>query len=788
MIKQNFLISFRNIYRNRSSFFINLIGLSTGLACSLLIFLWVLDELNVDVYNKNDSRLFQVLYNFQRQDGIYTLGATHGPLAKALSEEFAEIEFATSVMPTSGKFGGDGILTVENKDVKAGGLFADKNYFNVFSVSLLQGDKNQIFPDKNSIVISKELATNLFQTTENIIGKTIEWEHARFKRILAISGVFENYPLNSTARPDLILNYDLYLEIDPRFEGWKNISPFTYLILKKGTHIGSFNKKIAGFIETKSPRSNITLLVQQYSKQYLYGKYENGVQAGGRIEYVKLFSMVALFILIIACVNFMNLSIAKASGKLKEIGIKKVLGSSRKTLILQFLGETIFISLVALIIAANLISILLPQFREITGKQLHVDFKTVSYALFITLFTGLLSGIYPALYLSGFNPATVLKGKLKSSPGELFIRKGLVIFQFSLSIILIVGFMVLNKQMVLIQTKNLGYNRDNVLSFKIKDEMKSDYQTFISELKKIPGVVNATNMYGSIANGFGTTNDISWEGQSEEQKITFPNEEVSYDFIETLEIEIKDGRSFSKEFNNENNKVIFNEAAIKLIGFKDPVGKFIKYNGEDWQIIGIAKNFNFETLYKNLEPCFLRFSPEGKNVLVKISVGEENATISRLKEFYKKYSPKYPFEYTFLDDEYQLLYESENRMAYLFRYFAGIAILISCLGLFVLSSYSTERRTKEIGIRKINGARISKILLMLNKDFITLVGIAYLIAVPIAWYSMHRWLQNFSDRTELSWWIFGLAGLLALGIALLTVSWQSWRAATRNPVEALRYE
>ena len=788
MIKQTFLVSFRNVYRNRSSFFINLIGLSTGLACSLLILLWVLDELNIDAYNKNDSQLFQVLYNFQRKDGIYTLGETHGPLAKALSEEFAEIELATSVMPTSGRFGGDGILTVENKDVKAGGLFADNNYFKVFSVNLLQGDKNRLFPDMNSILLSKELAENLFQTTENIIGKTVEWENVRFKRTLVVSGVFENYPPNSTVRPGLIFNYDLLLEIDPRYEGWKNINPSTYLILKKGTDIGSFNKKIAGFIETKSPRSNITLLVQQYSKHYLYGDYENGVQAGGRIEYVKLFSMVAFFILVIACVNFMNLLIVKASSKLKEIGIKKVLGSSRKALIFRFLGESILISLVALIIAANLISILLPQFREITGKQLPVDFKAVNYALFITLFSGLLSGIYPALYLSGYSPVTVLKGKLKSSPGELFLRKGLVIFQFSLSIFLIVGFIVINKQMVLIQTKNLGYNRDNVLVFKIKDEIKIDYQTFISELKKIPGVVNATNMYGSIANGFGTTNNISWEGQSEEQKISFPNEEVSYDFIETLGIEMKEGRSFSKEFNKENNKVIFNEAAIKLIGFKNPVGKYIKYSGEDWQIIGIVKNFNFETLYLNLKPCFLRFSPEGKNILVKISKGEETETIGRLKEFYKNFNPKYPFEYTFLDDEYQSLYQSENRMAYLSSYFAGIAILISCLGLFVLSSYSTERRTKEIGIRKINGARISEILFMLNKDFIVLVGIAFLIALPIAWYVMQRWLQTFAYRTELTLWIFVLSGLITLIIALLTVSWQSWRASTKNPVEALRYE
>jgi putative ABC transport system permease protein len=790
MIKQNILISFRSIKRNKSTFFVNLIGLSTGLACFLLIFLWVYDELNIDKYHEKDSQLYQVLYNFQTPDGVLTIDQTPGLLAKVFSEEMAEVEFATAVVPTSGKFGGDGILSVDNKEINAGGLFADQNYFKVFSAIIIQGDKNKAFADKNSIVISEELAGKLFQTTENVIGKTVEWDHERFKRTLSISGVFENYPSNSTIRPDLVFNYDLYLEINPKIKKWLNITPFTYLILRKGTSVEGFNQKIAGFIATKNPESKATLSVQQYSQRYLYGKYDNGVQTGGRIEYVRLFSIIALFILIIACVNFMNLSTAKASGKFKEVGIKKAIGSNRKTLIIQFLEETLLVSFMALVISVILIVLLLPQFNALTGKQLNLSFSgiTILYALIVTLLTGLLSGIYPALYISGFSPKSVLKGKLKSSLGELWIRKGLVIFQFSLSVILIIGFLVVNNQIEMIRTKNLGYNRDNVLCFKIKGELKNDISTYMSELKKIPGVVDASNMYGSIANGFGSTNMINWDGQTEEQKIFFPNQEISYNFIETLGIEMKEGRSFSSEFNNEGQKVIFNEAAIKLIGYKDPIGKFVKYGDENWQIIGVTKNFHFKTLYEDLEPCFLRFSPDGKNIIAKIKAGAEVATIGKLKEFYKKFHPKYPFEFSFLDADYQALYESETRMASLSSYFAGIAILISCLGLFVLSTYSTERRIKEIGIRKVNGARISEVLVMLNKDFVKWVAIAFVIATPIAYFAMNKWLENFAYKTELSWWIFALAGLLALGIALLTVSWQSWRAATRNPVEALRYE
>jgi len=790
MIKQNILISFRSIKRNKSSFFINLIGLSTGLACFLLIFMWVHDELNIDKYHKKDSQLYQVLYNLQKPDGILTIEQTPGLLAKALSDEMAEVEYSTAVVPTSGKFGGDGILSFNNKEVSAGGLFADKNYFNVFSATIIQGDKNQALADKNSIVISEELAGKLFQTTDNVIGKTVEWDHERFKRTFTISGVFENYPSNSTIRPDVIFNYDLYLEINPNIKKWGNITPLTYLILKKGTSVESFNKKIAGFIAAKNPGSKVILSIQKYSQRYLYGKYDNGVQVGGRIEYVRLFSIIALFILIIAFVNFMNLSTAKASGKLKEVGIKKAIGSNRKTLIIQILEESLLVSFMALVISMILISLLLPQFNAITGKQLHLSFRsnTILFALFITVLTGLLSGIYPALYISGFSPISVLKGKLKSSTSELWIRKGLVIFQFSLSVILIVGFLVVNNQIELIQTKNLGYNRDNVLCFRTKGDLINDISTYMSELKKIPGVVDASNMYGSIANGFGATNSISWDGQTEEQKIFFPNQEVSYNFIETLGIEMKEGRSFSSEFNNEGQKVIFNEAAIKLMGYKDPIGKFIKYGGENWQIIGVTKNFHFKTLYEDLEPCFLRFSLDGKNIIVKIKAGAEVATIVKLKEFYKKFQPKYPFEFSFLDTDYQALYESETRMASLSRYFAGIAILISCLGLFVLSTYSTERRIKEIGIRKVNGARISEVLFLLNKDFVKWVVIAFIIACPIAWYAMYMWLQSFAYKTELSWCVFALAGIVAVAVAVLTVSWQSWRAATRNPVESLRYE
>lgn len=799
MFRHNLIMIFRSFKRDKNTFFINLIGLSTGLACTLLIFLWVNDEVNVDKFHEKDNRLFQVMLNYRRADGIQTHGRTPGLLARALSEEMPEVEYAAAVIP-SGWFRSKGIISFENTQIKADEQYVSKDYFNIFSYPLLKGDINQGLLNKSSVLISDETAIKLFNTTENVVGKTIEWKRENynlcFSGLYTILGIFKKPPANSTAQFDLIFTYELFFEkMRKNLIRWNNQNPDTYVVLKSGTDVKKFNTKIAEFIKTKSENSDNTLFVQQYSRRYLHGNYENGSPSGGRILYVNLFSIIALFILIIACINFMNLSTAKASGRIKEIGVKKVLGANRKTLIARYLSESLLMSCFSMLLAILLIELLIPQFNQITGKNLslNIDFNLVLAVLGITFFAGFVSGIYPAFYLSGFNPAYVLKIKLKTTLGELWVRKGLVIFQFIISVILIVSMIAVYKQITFIQTKNLGFKKDNVICFKKEGKLNENLETFLYEVKKLPGIINASNSIGNFSGEHsGTTGGIIWEGKENHRKLRLVYMDVNYDFFETMGIEVLQGRTFSREFGTETSKIIFNETGIRVLGIENPIGKTVQYWGKDRQIIGVVKDFNFESLYHEVKPCFFQLFDVnfnyGDNIWVKIKSGNERESVARIQKLYKEFNPGLDFEYRFLDDDYQALYESENRISVLSWYFAGIAIIISCLGLFGLTLITAEKRTKEIGIRKVLGASVPGIIYMLSKEFLKWVVIANVIAWPVAYYAMNKWLRNFVYKIDISWWIFVLAGLLALVIALLTVSFQAVKAARANPVEALRYE
>jgi putative ABC transport system permease protein len=780
MIKQNILITFRGIKRNKSSFFLNLIGLSTGLACVLLIYFWVNDEFSFDKFHKTDSQLFQVMTRSQADNGVDIYKVTSCILAENLIAELPEIEYAVPVGTPEKK---QNILSFGNNMIKATALYSGKDFFSIFSYNLIQGNEKQVLSDENNIVISEEIARKLFNTTENIVGKNIEFDH---KANYVVSGVFHRVPLNSSTQFDCVLP----LRVDG-INTWGHNYFYTYLILKRGINIDNFNKKASDIFQKKTNDKSSSLFIRPYSEQYLYGKYENGVQSGGRIEYIKLFSIIALFILLIACINFMNLSTAKSSGRAKEIGIKKAIGSTRKSLIFQFLGESMFMTSISLLVAIVLVMLFIPQFNEITGKHINISFdrNIILFILGIFVFTGIISGSYPALFLSSFNALTKLKGKLTNSIGELWVRKGLVVFQFTLSIILIISVLVVYKQIEFTQTENLGYNKDNVIYFAKEGRIADNLEDFLSEIKNVPGIVNASSISWNLIDNQGSTDGVNWKGKSPNDKINFYLAYVNYDLIETLGINMKEGRTFSKNFGSDRSKIIFNETAIKTMGLKNPIGEVINLWGDERQIIGVTKDFHFQSLHEEVKPSFfLLYANNNSQILVKIKVGTEKETISKLREFYQKYNPGFPFDFKFLDQDYQALYIGEKRVAILSRYFAGLAILISCLGLFGLAAFTAERRIKEIGVRKVNGAKVTDLVAMLNRDFIKEVTIAYVISCPIAWYAMNKWLQNFAYKTELSWWVFATAGLIAMAIALLTVSAQSFKTATRNPVEALRYE
>jgi hypothetical protein len=476
---------------------------------------------------------------------------------------------------------------------------------------------------------------------------------------------------------------------------------------------------------------------------------------------------------------------------MKEVGIKKTIGASRRSLVFQYLGESILITFLSLLIALLIVILILPQFNDITGKHLVLSLNKnlILFSLGITLLTGCAAGSYPALYLSGFDPAVILKGKIKNSVSELFARKGLVVFQFTMAVILIIAVMVVNAQMEFIQTKNPGYRKDNVIYFKVEGQAAQHPDAFLSQVRNIPGIVNTSGMNQNIIGIHSYTYGLNWPGKKPGSSISFTNASVDFDMIETLDIQMKEGRSFSRNFGSDSSAIIFNQAAVDVMGLKEPLGKIVNLWGQNRQIIGVVNDFNFESLHEGVKPLFFKIESEHPTIIMtRIKGGMEKNTIDRLQNFYAKYNPGFTFEYNFLDRDYQELYVSEQRVSLLSKYFAGMAVIISCLGLFGLSAFSIGQRTKEIGMRKILGASVPNITVLISKQFILLVLISNLIAWPAANYFMNKWLQEFAYRIDISWWVFVLSGGLTLIIAMLTIGFQAIKAATANPIEALRYE
>jgi putative ABC transport system permease protein len=793
MLQNYFKIAWRNFVRDKQFSLLNLTGLSVGLACTLLIYLWVDDELQVDRFHEKDSQLFQVMVKGQSGNGISVATQTPAPLADALAKEMPEVEYATAIQPS---FSGKYTLSAGEKVTKATGLYVSKDYFNVFSWHLLQGNKDQVLADKGSVVLSKAMALQLFGTTQNVVGKKVDWQH---DKQLLVSGIVDAPPANSSIQFDFLLPFELFLDANAYEKEWGNSDPSTYVVLKAGANVEQFNNKIADFLKTKRKKTKSTLLVRHFSDGYLYGSYENGVQSGGRIAYVKLVSVIALFILIIACINFMNLSTAKASKRMKEVGIRKCVGASRTTLVFQYLGESMLLAFCSLVVATILVTFLLPYFGEVTGKRLSIyaGIGIIIPFLAITLFTGLLAGSYPALYLSGFNPVAVLKGKLKNSVGELWVRKGLVVFQFTLSVVFIIAAIVVYQQIAFIQTKDKGFNKDNIISFSaegMKEENMNTFlagiETFIAEAKNTPGVLDASSMdHGSIVGDYGTTGDINWTDKKPEANISFGNIGINYSLIETLGMKMAAGRSFSRQLSSDSSEIIFNETAIKAMGLTDPIGKTVHMWDKDRKIVGIVKDFHYESLHENVRPFAFRLEPLlTYRFVVKIKGGMEQSTVAVLQKLYQQYYPGFAFDYQFLDQDYQAQYTAERQVAQLSLWFTGLTILICVLGLFGLAAFNAERRFKEIGIRKVLGATVGSVVMMLSKDFLKLVLAAILIAFPLAWLATNQWLNGFAYRIQPGGTVFVAGGALMLGITLLTISFQSIKAALANPVKSLKME
>jgi putative ABC transport system permease protein len=787
MLRHNLRIAWRNSKRDKSTFIINLTGLSAGLACALLIFLWVNDELKVDRFLKEHDRIYQVMENVQQDQRIITRRTTAGPTAKALKEEIPEVEMA--VTATHDRIG-TYTLSDQDRNLKARGLYASTDYFRLFSYQMVEGNRDQVLADKKSIVISESIASSLFGTTENVVGKIIEWQH---EKQYQVSGIFRDLTGLSSVQFDFVLTFEGFLDDNPWVTNWFNTAPQTFVLLREGTDIQKLNDRLENFVieKTNGAAGHRKPFVTRYSDAYLYSHYENGVQSGGRIEYVKLFSVIAIFILIIACINFMNLSTARASRRIKEIGIKKTLGARRTSLIGQYLSESTLLAYFSLMIALGLVLLFLPRFNIITGKSLQLDLnpQLILSLLTITLLVGIFAGSYPALYLSGFKPVRVLKGKLQHFMGETWARRGLVVFQFVISIILISAVWVVYRQMTFIQTKNLGYQKDHIVMLDREGKIRESQESFLAALQNLPGVVKASAIGHNMAGHNSGTYGIEWPGKNPEDRTEFERVPVDYGMIELLGIDMVEGRSFSKEFKSDTGKIIFNQAAIEYMGISEPIGKKVKLWGREMEIAGVTNSFHFESFHEQIKPLFMWLEPAyTSNILIKIAAGREKETIANIQQFYQEFNPGFPFNYRFLDEGYQTLYQAEQKVSTLSKYFAGLAILISCLGLIGLSVFTAERRQKEIGIRKILGSGELNIVYLLSGDFTRMVMIAVLMALPVSYYLTTRWLDGFAFRIGLSWWNFLGAGALALLIAWVTISVQTFRAARINPIECLRNE
>ncbi len=789
MFKHNLLISIRSFKRFKSTFLINLFGLASGLACTLLIYLWVTDEVSIDKIYDNDDRIYQVLRNRTENGQIETRTSMPGRLAEELMANYPEVEAASMVWPPE-FFGAKGYIAQEKEQFRARAQYVDPGYIHITSLPLVAGNPESALNDKSDVLISENLAMRVYGTTDNLIGKTLRWNesHASTGNYL-ISGIFKDVPKNSTMQFDMLMNAEVMMTAYKYMEEWGNTNPDALVLLKEGTSPKAFNDKIEKLVQNKIKRSKSTLFIQKYSDRYLRGMYENGEISGGRISYVKLFSVVALIILVIACINFMNLSTAKAAGRLKEIGVKKALGVKRNALIGQYYTESFLLTIMSVIIAFGLVSLLLPQFNTVTGKSLTISLspEILIGSGLITLITAFLAGSYPALYLSRLKTTESLKGKLVKNFSDLFIRKGLVVFQFSVSIILIFSVLIISQQVDYIQNKNLGYNRENVIKFDNTGIDDSAYEGFLSSLEAIPGIINTASTGHDLTGDHGSTG-LSYPGQEPDQRLMFINLEMSSGFVETMGIELVLGRTFDRNRQNEETKIMFNETAIKQMGIEDPIGKIVKLWGKEREIIGVVKDFHAESLYETIQPTLIQAYPVLNSTIVKIQSTTIASTLSKIEERFEEFSNGVPFEYRFLDADYQAMYQSEKRVSSLAKFFTIVAVIISCLGLLGLAAFTAEKRSKEIGIRKVLGSGSWRIVKLLSLDFASMVLVALALGLPLSYFIAQDWLENFKYAIDLQPWHFLTSGSAILLVSWVTVSFQTFKASYRNPVDVLRSE
>ena len=789
MIKNYLKIAFRNIIRHKAFAAINIAGLAIGMACSIFILLWVQNELSYDRFNKNANEIYRIA----ARAGDFKVAINPAPMVADLQAKMPVIRNTVRLATSSNVFE-VGERKFEEKRV----FYADSTFLQVFSYRLLKGDRASVLNRPDAVLITEDLAKKYFGH-EDALGKILRKDN---NKDVIVTGILANIPSNSHLQFDCILPMSSIAQTNDNIKNqvWDNFDFYAYVQLDKtsgpsSANIAKFNKQMDDIYKTHVSEKTlkVNFWLQPLTAIHLHSNYQVDLPGHGNIQYVNIFFVVALFILSVACINFMNLATARSARRAKEVGLRKVVGAGRKQLIGQFLGESMLISFVSLILATGIVWLLLPLFNDLAGKKLSIhllDRRIITILVTIALATGLISGSYPALFLSGFQPVKVLKGNVKTMGGNLIFRNGLVVVQFVVSIMLLAGTAIVYRQLNFIKSMNLGFDKSNLLYLPMAGEMWNKQQALKAELKQNPLTANyaiTSDLPIDLASG---TVNVQWEGKDPKSQVVFPTLMVDEGFFNVFQMKILSGRVFSPEFKSDSTNFIVNEKAVQVMGMKvsNAVGKSLSLWDNKGTIIGVVKNFNYKPIQQPIEPMILALNRWGGTAVIRTQPGKTEATIKALGKISADLNPGYPFSYGFLDQDLANQYKGEQRMGSLFNVFAVLAIFISCMGLYGLSAFMAEQRTKEIGVRKVLGASVFKVVYLLSTGFTKLILIAVVIAVPLAWFAINSWLKSFAFRVNADWMVFLIASLAALAIAWLTVSYESIKAAIANPVKSLRNE
>ncbi|MEJ2614183.1 MAG: ABC transporter permease [Ignavibacteriaceae bacterium] len=789
MFKNYLKIAFRNLIKHKRYSLINILGLGIGLACFILIMLWVQDELSYDRFHKNSDNIYVVI----RHDHEKSDAATSRLLASALKTALPEVVNAASFTPLPDPF--KVYIKFQNKSFEENIAIAEPQFFDLFSFGFKLGNPQSAFKDPNSIIMTEGMSRKYFGE-QNPVGKSVTLLMFGQERILKVTGILKNIPRNSHIRRELFVPIGLLKTYSINWDSWRSQTVYTYIQTQGKINISLLEKKILACKLHNYNEKSVNYTLLPLTSIHLYANNIVYFTTTGDIKYVYIFSIIAGIILLIACINYMNLSNALSLKRAKEIGIQKVIGAHRTQLMRQYFGETFILTILALGFGVLLVELLLPVLNQLSGKLLTMDFFNPQFILIIlltTVITCTISGLYPAVFISGFKPIRVLKGSFHIGQTGINLKKGLIVFQFALSVMIIVSTIIVLNQMNFIQNSSLGYDKENIVCLKVKSNISRQYEAFKNRLLENSNIIKVSRSEPLDANELGETEDVFWAGKNKKFKTWLLH--VDPDFYSTYKIKMQEGRFYSKQSPaDKTGAYVLNETAVEKMGINSPLGKELNIWGRKGKIIGIVKDFHFSSLHHSIEPIILRIpNPDEENIYyrnisVRMSGNTLTNSLSFIENTWKTVFPSESFNYYFVDEILNQNYNAEQRMSKIFKTFSLLAIFIACLGLYGLTAFTIEQKVKDIGIHKVLGASVTSIVFLISRNFLGWVIFSNAIAWPVAYFVMNKWLQNFAYRIDLTIWPFISAGLVALVIALLTVSWQAIRAATSNPVKSLRYE